>query len=67
LVARAVRARYKGGVLVPLGELGLREGDEVVIRVEGRVARGLAELVDRLRREIPKTDSPIEVLEEVRS
>ena len=67
MAARAVRARYERGVLVPLEDPGLREGDEVVIRVEGRVTRRLAELVDRLRRETPKADNPVEVLEEVRS
>lgn len=33
-MAKTVRARYMNGVLKPLEELGLREGEEVIVRVE---------------------------------
>ena len=33
-MARVVRARYENGVLKPLEKLDLREGEEVIIRIE---------------------------------
>jgi len=33
-MARAVRARYEGGVLRPLEPVELNEGEEVIIRIE---------------------------------
>jgi len=65
-MAKAIRARYEKGVLKPLEKLDLEEGEEVIIRVEKRVVHGLVELVERLRKEVPKVDNPIEVLEEMR-
>ncbi|MCD6114631.1 MAG: antitoxin family protein [Thermoprotei archaeon] len=65
-MARIVRARYENGVLKPLEKLDLREGEEVIVRVEKKVAHGLVELIKKLREETPKVDNPIEVLEEMR-
>jgi len=65
-MARAIRARYEDGVLKPLEKLELEEGEEVIVRVEKRIAYGLVELVEELRKEAPKVDNPIEVLEETR-
>ena len=65
-MARAIRARYENGVLKPLEKLELEEGEEVIVRVEKRIAYGLVELVEELRKEAPKVDNPIEVLEETR-
>jgi predicted DNA-binding antitoxin AbrB/MazE fold protein len=33
-LARAVRARFEGGILKPLEDLDLEEGEEVILRVE---------------------------------
>mgnify|MGYP000371375589 CR=1 FL=1 len=65
-MARAIRVRYENGVLKPLEELDLREGEEVIIRIEKKVAYGLVELVEELRKETPKVDNPVKILEETR-
>jgi len=33
-MVRVVRARFEGGVLKPLDKLDLREGEEVIVRIE---------------------------------
>jgi len=33
-MARVVRARYENGVLKPLEKLDLKEGEEVIVRIE---------------------------------
>jgi len=33
-MAKAIRARYENGVLKPLEKLDLREGEEVIVRIE---------------------------------
>jgi len=38
-LSRAIRARYKGGVLVPLDRVDLREDEEVVARIERTLDR----------------------------
>jgi len=65
-MARAIRARYENGVLKPLEKLDLEEGEEVIVRVEKKVAYGLVELIKELREETPKIDNPMEILEEMR-
>jgi predicted DNA-binding antitoxin AbrB/MazE fold protein len=65
-MVKVIRARYEGGVLKPLGRLDLREGEEVIVSIEERAAHGLVELVESLRRETPKVDEPVKVLEEIR-
>ena len=66
-MAKTVRARYEGGVLKPLERLDLREGEEVIIRIEGReTVQGLASLIESLRKETPKVDDPMEILKEIR-
>ena len=45
-----VEAVYEGGVLKPLGELDLREGERVKIRIVGR-SYGLSEVVREISRE----------------
>ncbi len=58
-MARVIRARYEDGVLKPLGRLDLREGEEVIVSIEERAVHGLAELVESLRRETPRSTSPL--------
>ena len=62
-MARVIRARYENGVLKPLEKLDLEEGEEVIVRVEKKVAYGLVEFIKELREETPKIDNPIEILE----
>ncbi len=38
-MSRVVRARYEGGVLKPLEPLELKEGEEVLVILEGRSDR----------------------------
>jgi len=65
-MARAIRAKYENGVLKPLEKLDLEKGEKVIVRVEKKIAYGLVELVEELRKEAPKVDNPVEVLEEMR-
>ena len=65
-MARIIRAKYVNGVLKPLEKLDLEEGEEVIVRVEKKVAHGLVELIKELREETPKSDNPVEILEEMR-
>ncbi len=65
-MARAIRVRYENGVLKPLERVDLKEGEEVIVRIERKIAYGLAELIENLRAETPKIDNPVEVLEEIR-
>jgi len=65
-LSRVIRARYEKGVLKPLEPLELEEGEEVIVSIEKKVAHGLAELVEILRKETPKTDNPEELFEEMR-
>jgi len=44
-VARAIRVRYERGVLVPLEEPGLREGEEAIVRIEKPIRELLKDLV----------------------
>jgi predicted DNA-binding antitoxin AbrB/MazE fold protein len=66
VLSKAIRAKYEKGVLKPLEPLELSEGEEVIVRVEGKPAYGLAELVEGLRKETPKVDKPLRALEDVR-
>jgi len=66
-VSKAIRVRYEKGVLKPLEPVELREGEEIVISIEEKKAvHGLAELIENLRKETPKTDEPLKALEEIR-
>ena len=65
-MSKIIRARYEDGVLKPLDPVELQEGEEVIISVEKKVAHGLAELVESLRRETPKVDNTEVLLEEMR-
>ena len=65
-MARSIRAKYENGVLKPLEKLDLKEGEEVIVRVEKKITYSLTELIKELREETPKIDNPIEVLEEMR-
>jgi len=65
-LSKIIRARYEDGVLKPLDPVELQEGEEVIISVEKKVAHGLAELVESLRRETPKVDNTEVLLEEMR-
>ena len=65
-MSKVIRVRYEKGVLKPLEPVELRDGEEVIISVERKVAHGLAELVERLRKETPKVDNTEVLLEEIR-
>jgi predicted DNA-binding antitoxin AbrB/MazE fold protein len=65
-LSRVIRAKYTGGVLKPLDRLDLSEGEIVSIIVEKKSSKGLAELVNELRKTTPKTKDPVKVLEEMR-
>jgi len=65
-LSRVIRVRYERGVLKPLDSVDFEEGEEVIISVERKVARGLAELVETLRKETPKVDNIEVFLEEMR-
>ena len=65
-MSRVIRVRYEKGVLKPLDSVDFEEGEEVIISVERKVARGLAELVETLRKETPKVDNIEVFLEEMR-
>jgi len=65
-LSRVIRVRYEKGVLKPLDSVDFEEGEEVIISVERKVARGLAELVETLRKETPKVDNIEVFLEEMR-
>ncbi|MCD6195653.1 MAG: antitoxin family protein [Staphylothermus sp.] len=65
-MSRVIRVRYERGVLKPLDSVDFEEGEEVIISVERKVARGLAELVETLRKETPKVDNIEVFLEEMR-
>jgi len=65
-LSRVIRVRYEKGVLKPLDSVDFEEGEEVIISVERKVAHGLAELVENLRKETPKVDDIEALLEEMR-
>jgi predicted DNA-binding antitoxin AbrB/MazE fold protein len=65
-LSKVIRARYENGVLKPLEPVELREGEEVIISIKKRTVYGLVELIESLRKETPKTDEPLKVLEEIR-
>ena len=47
-MSKAIRARYENGVLKPLEPLGLREGEEVTIRIERSLREKLKDLIGAL-------------------
>ncbi len=55
-VARVIRARYEGGVLKPLEEVDLREGEEVDVMVIRRRFQGFHE---RFRDLVVESDSDL--------
>jgi predicted DNA-binding antitoxin AbrB/MazE fold protein len=44
-VSKIIRVRYEKGVLRPLKPLGLREGEEVKIRIEESIREKLKDLI----------------------
>ncbi len=65
-LSKVIRVRYEKGVLKPLEPVEFREGEEVIVSIERKIAHGLAELVESLRKETPKVDNPERLLEEMR-
>ncbi len=62
----AIRVRYEGGVLKPLEELDLEEGEEVEIIIVGR-SRGLSRTIKEISREYRDAkEDPLKVLLEGR-
>ncbi|MCE4614282.1 MAG: antitoxin family protein [Desulfurococcales archaeon] len=61
-----IRAKYTGGVLKPLDELNLNEGEIVSIIIEKKLPTGIADLVNEMRKNTPKTENPVKVLGELR-
>ncbi len=47
---KAIRARYENGVLKPIEPMGLREGEEVTIRIEKSLREKLKDLIGALGR-----------------
>jgi predicted DNA-binding antitoxin AbrB/MazE fold protein len=48
-LSRVVRARYENGVLRPLEDIGLREGEEVLVKIERlESGRGLSRSIKGL-------------------
>ena len=65
-IVKGYTCEYEKGVLKPLEPVELHEGEEVIVSVERKIAHGLAELVESLRKETPKVDNPERLLEEMR-
>ena len=65
-MSRVIRAKYTGGVLKPLDELDLTEGEIVSIIIEKKLPTGIAGLINKIRKNTPKTENPVEVLGEMR-
>ncbi len=67
LLARVIRARYTRGVLELLDKVDLSEGEIVsVIIEEKKLSNGIANIVNMIRKNTPKIDDPVKVLEELR-
>ncbi len=65
-MTRIIRARYENGVLKPLDELELEEGESVRLIVL-RNARGLSEVIRRISREYRDVkEDPLKILLEGR-
>ena len=60
-MSRVVRAKYNGGVLKPLDELDLSEGEIVSIIIEKKLPTGIADLVNKIRKNTHKTENPLGV------
>ena len=65
-MSRVIRAKYTRGVLKPLDELDLNEGEIVSIIIEKKLPTGIAGLVNEMREKTPKTENPVKVLGEMR-
>ena len=61
-----IRAKYTGGVLKPLDELNLDDGEVVSLIIEKKLAVGIADLVNEVRKITPKVENPVKILEELR-
>lgn len=65
-MSRMIRAKYTGGVLKPLDELNLDDGEVVSLIIEKKLAVGIADLVNEVRKITPKVENPVKILEELR-
>ncbi len=65
-MSRMIRAKYTGGVLKPLDELNLDDGEIVSLIIEKKLAVGIADLVNEIRKITPKVENPVKILEELR-
>ena len=63
---RAIRVIYTNGVLKPLDELRLNEGEIIFIVIEKKSITNILDIIEELRTKTPKIDNPVEVLEEMR-
>ena len=65
-MSRVIRAKYIGGVLKPLDRVDLNDGEIVSIIIEKKLSSGIADLINEIRKTTPKTENPVEILEELR-
>ncbi|MEB3773797.1 MAG: antitoxin family protein [Desulfurococcales archaeon] len=61
-----IRAKYTGGVLKPLDNLDLEEGELVSLIIRKKLSTGIVEIVNELRKATPKIEDPVKILEELR-
>ncbi len=65
-MSRVIRAKYTGGVLKPLDNLDLEEGELVSLIIRKKLSTGIVEIVNELRKATPKIEDPVKILEELR-
>ncbi len=65
-MSRVIRAKYTGGVLKPLDNLDLEEGELVSLIIRKKISAGIVEIVNELRKATPKIEDPVKILEELR-
>ena len=66
-LSKVIRVRYEGGVFKPLEPVEFEEGEVItIVSVERRVARGLVEIVESLRKETPKVEDTERIIEDMR-
>ena len=63
---RTIRVIYTNGVLKPLDELHLNEGEIIFIVIEKKSITNILDIIEELRTKTPKIANPVEVLEEMR-
>ena len=65
-LTRVIRVKYTEGVLKPLDEVDLNDGEIVSIIIEKKLSDGIADLINEIRKTTPKIEDPVKILEELR-